>query len=225
MAHHVSLLRFPPGASGSTTNEAAAVIGAYEQLLVLLFDCSLLAESGALDDFGSMEYEQFLSSKDSVCKEVLSSFLSSAPASDCVHAYMLLLRTVGVALALKVDYLPLQAMFAKPLLDSFPRLLQVRRERERTHGCLQKSPVRVLLPPVPAITVVPGLVLSEQRSRPVAHLVTIAPKKQYLEFMETPWLLSYNTCLLMHTCRCGELATIQWPMRSSWRRACSFFLP
>ena len=115
----------PSGACGRTASEAASVIGTYEQLLVLLYDCSLLAESGALNDPGSTEYEHFLGSRDPLCRDVVAAFLSEPPSSGCVHAYMLLLRTVGVALSLKVDYIPLAAMFSRPQLDSFPRLTQV----------------------------------------------------------------------------------------------------
>lgn len=108
-----------------SASEASGAVGAYEQLLVLLFDCSLLWELGECEDPGMKEHEQLLGSRDAFCRSAIGEFRRAAPRSELVHLYMLLLRTIGVALALGVDYVPLPAMFPKELLDNFPSLALV----------------------------------------------------------------------------------------------------
>ena len=104
---------------------SATAVAAWEQLLVLLYDCATLAESGVASEEPSMRHEAFLAARDATCRDAVADFQMRPPGSERVHEFMVLLRTVGVGMALELGRIPLGEMFGGKLLSTFPALFQV----------------------------------------------------------------------------------------------------
>ena len=68
----------------------------------------------------AQQLERYLEAKDSTCREALTTFRNTPPATNTLQAYALLLRVVGAALSLSIQKVPLGSVFPPSVLKAFP---------------------------------------------------------------------------------------------------------